>query len=140
MLLDRIKADRIAAMKERDEVRRNLLGTLLGAASKETKTPDDEMIVRTIRSFLKALDETIGLIEDRGGSAGQQRAERAILESYLPQVLAEAELEASIAAIVAGLPERSPKAMGQVMAALKAKHGEALDARAASVKVKAALT
>ena len=57
------------------------------------------------------------------------------------QALSEAELEASIAAIVAGLPERSPKAMGQVMAALKARHGDALDARgAASVKVKAALS
>jgi uncharacterized protein YqeY len=133
MLLDRIKADRIGAMKERDDVRKNLLGTLLGAATKDSKTPDDEVIVRTIRSFLKSLDETIGLVEGRGGSAGQQRAEKAILEGYLP-------LEASIAAIVAGLPERSPKAMGQVMAALKAKHGDALDARAASVKVKATLS
>jgi uncharacterized protein YqeY len=140
MLLDRIKADRIGAMKERDEVRKNLLGTLLGAATKDSKAPDDETIVRTIRSFLKSLDETIGLVEGRGGSAGQQRAEKTILECYLPQALSEAELEASIAAIVAGLPERSPKAMGQVMAALKARHGDALDARAASVKVKAALS
>ena len=67
MLLDRIKADRIGAMKERDEVRKNLLGTLLGAATKDSKAPDDETIVRTIRSFLKSLDETIGLVE--GGAA-----------------------------------------------------------------------
>ena len=45
-----------------------------------------------------------------------------------------------IALIVAGLPERTPKPMGQVMAALKAKHGEALDSRAASARVKAALS
>ena len=68
-----------------------------------------------------------------------QRAERAILEAYLPRPLSEPELRASIAEIVAALPERSPKAMGQVMAALKAKHGDMLDSRAASALVKAAL-
>lgn len=139
MLLDRIRADRIAAMKARDELRRNLLGTLLAAASKDAKDPDDAVVIRTIRSFLKSLEETITLVESRGGDAGQQRAEKAVLESYLPRALSAAELEASVAAIVAALPERSPKSMGQVMAALKARHGEALDARAASAMVKAAL-
>jgi uncharacterized protein YqeY len=96
-------------------------------------------VVRTVRSFVKASEETIGLVEARGLDASAQRAERAILEAYLPRVLSEPELQASIAEIVAALPDRSPKAMGQVMAALKARHGEALDSRAASGLVKAAL-
>ena len=75
----------------------------------------------------------------KGLDAGTQRAEKAILEGYLPRTLPEAELKASIDEIVAGLPERSPKAMGQVMTALKARHGEALDSRTASTLVKAAL-
>jgi uncharacterized protein YqeY len=37
-------------------------------------------------------------------------------------------------------PERSPKAMGQVMAGLKAKHGDVLDSRAARAAVKTALS
>ena len=139
MLLDRIKADRIGAMKERDEVRKNLLGTLLGAATKDSKPGRrDDRAHHPLVPEVARRDDRAG--RGRGGSAGQQRAEKAILEGYLPQALSEAELEASIAAIVAGLPERSPKAMGQVMAALKARHGDALDARAASVKVKAALS
>jgi uncharacterized protein YqeY len=139
-LLETIQADRRAAMKARDEVKKNLLGTLLAAATRETKTPDDATVLRTIRAFLKSLDETIGLVEGKGGEARLQRTEQAILVAYLPARLSAAELEASIARIVAGLPERSPKAMGRVMAALKARHGEALDARAASERVKAALT
>ena len=139
MLIETLKADRLAAMKARDELKKNLLGTLLAAATKETKTPDDAAVTKAIRSFLKSLDETIGLLEGKGLDAGPQRAEKAILEGYLPRMLPEAELQASIAAIVAGLPERSPKAMGQVMAALKARHGDAFDARAASGLVKAAL-
>lgn len=140
MLIDRIKADRIEAMKARDELRKNLLGTLIAAASKDTKTPDDATVVKAARSFEKALDETIALLTRKSLDAGQQQAEKAILAAYLPQTLSEAELDASIALIVAGLPERTPKAMGQVMAALKAKHGEALDSRAASARVKAALS
>ncbi|MEK0085320.1 GatB/YqeY domain-containing protein [Benzoatithermus flavus] len=139
MLIERIRADRLAAMKARDELRKNLLGTLVAAATKDAKVPDDAAVTRTIRSFLKSLEETIALLESKGQDAGPQRAERAILEAYLPRALTQAELAASVQEIVAGLPERSPKAIGQVMAALKARHGDALDARAASALVKAAL-
>ena len=139
MLLDRIRADRLAAMKARDELKRNLLGTLLAAATKDAKAPGDAEVARTIRAFLKSLDETAGLLEARGMDAGPQRAERAILEAYLPRALPEDELRASVDEVVAGLPERSPKTMGQVMATLKTRHGEALDAKRASALVKAAL-
>lgn len=140
MLIETIKADRLAAMKARDEVRKNLLGTLAAAATKETKTPDDAAVLRTVRAFLKSVDETIGLLESRGLDPGGQRAERAILAGYLPRTLDEAELQASIAEIVVGLDDRSRRAMGAVMAALKARHGDALDSRAASALVRAALS
>lgn len=139
MLIEAIKADRLQAMKARDELRKNLLGTLYAAATKDTKIPDDAAVVRTVRSFLKSSEETIGLLEGKGLDATNARAERAILESYLPRALTEAELQASVEALVAALPERSPKAMGQIMAALKARHGDMLDSRAASAVVKAAL-
>ena len=139
MLIDRIREDRLLAMKARDDARKNLLGTLFAAATKDNKQPDDASVVRTIRSFVKSLEETVSLVESRGGDAGAQRAELAILAGYLPQTLSEAELLVSIDAIVAELPDRSPKAMGQVMAALKERHGDALDSRAASALVRSAL-
>ena len=139
MLIERIKDDRLQAMKARDELKKNLLGTLYAAATKEGKTPEDAVVIKTIRAFVKSLDETAALLQARGLDASQQQAERAILEAYLPRALDEAELQASIAEIVGGLPERSPKAMGQVMAALKARHGEALDSKVASGLVRSAL-
>jgi hypothetical protein len=137
MLLEKIRNDRLAAMKARDDLRKNLLGTLIAAATRETKAPDDATVVRTIRSFLKSLDETIAALKGRDTS--QQQQEKAILEAYLPQMLSPSELEASVNEIVASLPERSPRAMGQVMAELKARHGERVDMKAASALVKAAL-
>ena len=139
MLIDRIREDRLLAMKARDDARKNLLGTLFAAATKDNKQPDDASVVRTIRSFVKSLEETVSLVEGRGGDAGAQRAELAILAGYLPQTLSEAELLVSIDAIVAALPDRSPKAMGQVMAALKERHGDAPASRAASALVRSAL-
>ena len=140
MLIETIRDDRLQAMKTRDELKKNLLGTLYAAATKETKTPDDAVVLKTIRSFLKSIEETVGLLEGRGLDASEQRAEKAILEGYLPKTLPEAELRASVEEIAARLPERSPRAMGQVMAALKAKHEEALESRSASALVKLALS
>ena len=140
MLIDRIKEDRLLALKARDELKKNLLGTVVAAATKDDKAPDDAAVLKTIRSFLKSLDETAALLEARGLDTSVQRAERAILAGYLPQTLGDEELRASIAALVAALPERSPKAMGQVMAALKARHGDALDSKTASGLVRAALS
>ncbi len=137
MLIDTIRTDRLAAMKAREELKKDLLGTLFAAATKETKTPDDATVLRAIRAFVKSLDETIAVLKDRDSS--KQRQEKAILEAYLPQAVSEQVLRASVDEIVAGLPERSPKAMGQVMAQLKVRHGEALDMKAASAVVKAAL-
>ena len=138
MLIDRIREDRLAAMKARDDLRKNLLGTVFAAATKDNKTPDDASVARTIRSFIKALDETIAALKER--DASQQHREKAILDDYLPRTLGADTLAASVDEIVAGLPERSPRAMGQVMAALKARHGDAVDMKLASQLVKAALS
>ncbi len=72
MLIDRIKEDRLLALKARDELKKNLLGTLVAAATKDGKTPDDAAVLKTIRSFLKSLDETAGLLEARGLDTGVQ--------------------------------------------------------------------
>ena len=109
MLIDTIKADRLQAMKAKDELKKNLLGTLYAAATKDAKAPDDAAVVKTVRSFVKASEETIGLVEARGLDASAQRAERAILEAYLPLLLSEPELRASIAEIVAACPSPRPR-------------------------------
>jgi uncharacterized protein YqeY len=137
VLIDTIRADRLVAMKARDELRKNLLGTLFASATRESKTPDDASVVRTIRSFIKSLDETIGALKDRDGSL--QHREKDILASYLPAGLSADELAAAVDAIVAALPERNPRSMGQVMAQLKAQFGDGVDMKEASRRVKLAL-
>lgn len=131
-LVERLQGDRIAAIKGRRELERNLLGTLLAAATREAKQPGDAAVVRTVRSFLKANLETATALDAAGKDTGAVLAERALLERYLPTAVGEAELEAAVAGIVDGLPERSPKLIGRVMAELRERYGEALDSKLAS--------
>ena len=136
-LFDQLRADRIAAMKARDDVAKNLLGTLIAAAGKDDKAPDDATVIRTVRAFLKNVEETIAHLAGRDSSV--QERERAILAAYLPAMLDEAATQAAGAEGVAALPERSPRQMGKVMGELKARHGAAIDLKLAGTMVKAAL-
>ena len=136
-LFDRLKSDRLAAMKARDDVTKNLLGTLLAAAAKDDKSPDDATVVRTTRAFLKSVDETI--VHLAGRDTAVQERERTILSSYLPTTLDEAATRAAVDDVVGRLPERSPGQMGRVMAELKSRHGAAIDLKVASAMVKSAL-
>jgi uncharacterized protein len=81
-------------------------------------------------------------VYDKGGRpelAEGERAEAAIIAGYLPQQMDEAETKAAIQAAVAETGASSPKDMGKVIAALKAKYAGRMDFAKASGLVKAAL-
>jgi hypothetical protein len=69
-----------------------------------------------------------------------ERAELAVIEEFLPQMMDEAATIAAIEAIKAETGASSIKDMGAVMAELKARHGAVLDGKLASGLVKAALS
>jgi uncharacterized protein YqeY len=80
---------------------------------------------------------------DAGGReelAAVERAELAVIEEFLPQMMDEAATKAAIEAIKAETGASSMKDMGTVMAELKARHGAVLDGKLASTLVKAALS
>ena len=63
----------------------------------------------------------------------------ALFEQYLPARLTEAELDALVAEVIAATGAKTPKDMGKVMAALKAKAAGRVDMGAVNARVKAAL-
>ena len=138
-----LKKDSLLARKAADSVRATLLSTLIAEAEMVGKnagnreSTDDE-VQQTIRKFLKNNQEAAAVIRDAGRLAVLER-ECAVLTAYLPPMATEAEVKAFIADAVASLAERSPKQMGAVMAALKAKYGSGFDAKQANAWVKEAL-
>lgn len=142
-LLAQLKKDSLLARKAADRVRGTLLSTLIGEAEMVGKNAanresTDEEVQQTIRKFLKNNQEALGVIKDEERRAVLEQ-ESAILTAYLPPLASDAEVQTFIAASVATLAERSPKQMGVVMGALKARYGSDFDAKQASAWIKDAL-
>lgn len=102
--------------------------------------PDDEVLAM-LRGMVKSRRESVELYRQGGRPelAAKEEAEIAVIEGFLPQQMDDAALEEAISAAVAETGAASVKDMGKVMAALKAKHGAALDLGRAGPLVRARL-
>ena len=103
------------------------------------KVPD-EQIVAMLRSMQKSRRESAELYRQGGRTdlAEKEEAEIAVIESFLPQQMGEAQIAAAVDAAIAETGATGVKDMGKVMAALR-KHGGALDMAKANPLVKAKL-
>jgi len=131
-------ADRTSAIRM---IQAKLKDTDIAARPKGvTAVPDDE-IFAMLRSMIKSRRDSVALYRQGGREelAAKEEAEIAVIEEFLPQTLAGAALDEAVKAAIAETGAASPKDMGKVIGALKAKHGAALDMGAVSAVVKAAL-
>ena len=150
MIRDDIKAATITAMKAGEKDRTAALRQIsakikdrdIEERTASKPTPDDELVVSVLQKMAKQRRESIDLYVTGGREelAAVERAELAVIEEFLPQMLSEAETVAAIEAIKAETGAASMKDMGTVMAELKARHGAVLDGKLASGLVKAALS
>lgn len=149
MLRDAIKTATIEAMKARDPARTGAL-RLISASLKnkdiELRTgaapaDDDVVVAEVLMKMAKQRRESIEMYDQggRGELADAERAELAVIESFLPKQMDEAEAMAAIKAVVAEVGATSVKDMGRVMAAVKELFAGQLDMSKASGMVKAAL-
>jgi uncharacterized protein YqeY len=149
MIRDDIKAATIAAMKARDEARVSAL-RMIGAAVKnrdiEVRTmanppADDVLVAEVLTKMAKQRRESIDMYVsgNRPELADAERAELAVIESFLPQQMDAASAQAAVRELVAELGATGPKDMGRVMAALKERFAGQIDMSRASAMVKQAL-
>lgn len=98
MLIDTIRLDRIMALKQKDTLIKDLLGTLIGECSKETKEPTDDKVIATIKKFIKNTEECLKYISDSDklNPLCKEMNELIILESYLPKQMTEEEIRGNI--------------------------------------------
>lgn len=105
------------------------------------KTVSEEEILSLLQKLIKSRQESAEIYEKAGREelATQEREEIAVIQSFLPQPLSAAEVEAAIAAAIAATGATSIKDMGKVVGALKAKYAGRMDIAKASAAVKAKL-
>ena len=150
MIRDDIKSATIAAMKAGEKPRTAALRQIsakikdrdIEERTSSKPTPDDELVVSVLQKMAKQRRESIEMYVAGGREelAAVERAELAVIEQSLPQMMSEAETIAAIEAIKAETGASTIKDMGTVMGELKARHGAVLDGKLASGLVKAALS
>ncbi len=122
-----INADLKVAMRAKDTVTRDTL-RLITAAIKEVevntrKTLTDEDVQEIIQKQVKQRRESISAYESAGRQelADPEKAELAVIEKYLPQMMSKEEVMAIAQEVVAGVDTSNPKVMGQIMGKLMPK-------------------
>jgi uncharacterized protein YqeY len=151
-LKDRLRADRVAAMKARDTLARDTLGMALTALQLEEvsgevarELSDDEVLAVLTREVAKRRDSASAYAAGkRQELADKELAEAALLQAYLPAALTEAELDVLVAEEVAAAAEALGAAptlrnMGQVVKAVNARVKGRAEGAVVAAKVKAAL-
>jgi uncharacterized protein YqeY len=144
-LKQRITDDMKSALRARETARLSAIRLLLAAVLQrevdERKEIADADVLAVIDKMVKQRKDAIVQFEagNRKDLADAERAEIAVLQSYLPQPLSDAEIDAAIAAAVSRSGAAGPAAMGKIMAELKTEFAGRADMSAVSARVKARL-
>jgi len=91
---------------------------------------------------VKSRQESMEIYDKAGRTdlATQEREEIAVITSFLPQPLSDAEMEEAIGKVIADTGAATIKDMGKVLGALKSQYAGRMDFARASAIVKAKLT
>ncbi len=142
-LLDTIQTDMVAAMRAKAEAKLSALRMIKTALKKQeidSMKPLDEAAEMQIMSMLiKQRRESAEMFRNGGRAelADKEEAELTLIESYLPALASDEEVDAAIAAALAETGATSAKQMGIVMKAAQAKlGGKRVDGKVLSGKVK----
>ncbi len=103
MLVTQIKSDMVTAMKAKDQLRVQCLRMAMAAFTNElvakgmkpTEVLDDTATLAVLKRLAKQRKEAAEQFEkgDRADMAANERAELAIIESYLPKMVGRDEIE-----------------------------------------------
>lgn len=147
MLEDKINADYVQAMKERDTVRSSTISFLRAQIKnikidKRLEKVSDEEVIAVVKKQIKQRQDSITQFKNgnRPELAAKEEAELVILNAYLPAQMSSEALAAVVAETIASLQAASIKDMGRVMKDVLAKTAGAADSQVVSALVKEALS
>jgi len=130
-----------AGEKERLGVIRMITSAIKQREVDERITLDDAQVTSVLEKMIKQRREAVAQFEagQRADLVAKENAEIALLQTYLPQPLSAAELDALIGEAIAATGASSIKDMGKVMGIIKARAQGRADMAAVGAKIKAKL-
>ena len=149
-LLEQLRTDLNTAMKDRDQLKTSTIRMVLSAvqvasvAGDEAAELTDAEVTAVLRSEAKRRNEAAELYENAGRTeqAASERNELAVSEAYLPAAMDDATLQGIVDEEIAAARKagaEGPKAMGQVIKAVKDRVGDGADGGRIAGVVKASL-
>lgn len=128
-LKEQINQDLVEAMKAKDEVKVSTLRMVKASvmkfevSGKEKIESTDEDVMATLKKEAKQRKDSIEQFEKGGREdlAAPERAELAILETYLPEMMGEEQVREVVEATVTEMGATGPQDMGKVMGAAMGK-------------------
>ncbi len=144
-LKERITQEMKDAMRSGEKERLGYIRMLQAAIKQrevdERITLDDTQVLAVIEKMIKQRREAIAQFEAGGRAdlAAKELAEVALLQTYMPEPLSQAEVEALVAAAIAETSAASVKDMGKVMALVKSRAAGRADMSAVSAIIKSKL-
>jgi len=147
-LENKIQEDLVQAMKNRQEHTVSVLRSVKTAimetrtAANGKKDLEDSDIVKIIQKLSKQRDEAATIYEEnkRPDLAYIERKEQEVLNTYLPKMLTESEVEEIVAKTIADLGATSMKDMGKVMGFINKTYAGQVDGSMVSRIVKSKLS
>jgi len=141
-LQDRLNNDMKDAMRAKDSIRLGTIRQLRSAIKNKEieigKPLEDDAVIGVITTQCKQRREAAQMFRDnaRPELADKEEAELAILQTYLPTQLDEAELRVIISGIIAEVGASAPQDMGKVMGPVMARTRGCADGKLVNQLVK----
>ena len=141
----RITEDMKSAMRAKETLRLGTIRLLLAAIKQrevdERIELDDTAVSVIIEKLIKQRRDSIGQFQTAGRMdlVNAEQAELAILQTYMPEQLPAAEVDAAVAAAITESGATSAKDMGKVMGLLKSRLAGRADMGQVSALIKAKL-
>jgi len=134
-LKEKLEADVKAAMLAKNEITRDTLRLLLAEFKRldvqEGKTITPEIEQDVLLKAVKMRQQSIAEFEKAGRAdlVTKEKAELAVIQSYLPKALSDDEVKAGVKALMSELNISSKKDMGTLMKAVMAKYKGQVDGK-----------
>lgn len=144
-LKDQLTNDMKAAMKGGDKERLHVIRLILADIKRvevdSRQELDDAALLGVLEKAIKQRRDSVEQFTKGGREdlAAKERAEIEVLETYLPEQLGEAELDALIDRVIEATGAESIRDMGKVMGAIKAEAAGRADMGSVGARVKARL-
>ena len=148
MLFDLISHDIVEAMKAKDKIRlmalRNVKKYFIEAKTAPGAGDElsDETALKILAKLVKQGKDTAVLYKEQGREdlAGEELAQVAAIETYLPKALSDEELTSELKVIIAEVGATSAKEMGKVMGVASKRLAGRAEGKVISAKVRELLS